>query len=300
MNVFKNRWTRRAAKLLVVLLWGFLMLRWFEHRCVFQPSSALAAEAGALGRRAEDVFIPVDNNGKIEAWFFPADPGNAPSSIHPPPDDRASWFFPADPGNAPSSRRVILICHGNAGNLSHRLPLCRLLLETGASVMVFDYRGYGRSPGHPSEENTCRDAQAACQWLRQKGFADTNIVAYGESLGGGVAAELALREPLGGVILQSTFTSVADLGAELYPWLPVRLVCEIQYDTLHKLPRLKTPVLIMHSRQDNIVPYAHAEKNFAAAREPKTFREIHGGHNDAVFTAHAEILSSVNQFLGAL
>jgi hypothetical protein len=276
VNFFKNRWARRGAMLLAVLLWGFLMLRWFEHRCVFQPSSAMAAEAGALGRPAEDVFIPVDNNGKIEAWFFPA-----------------------DPGNAPSSRRVILVCHGNAGNISHRLPLCRLLLETGASVLVFDYRGYGRSPGHPGEENTCRDAQAACQWLRQKGFAATNIIAYGESLGGGVAAELALREPLGGLILQSTFTSVPDLGAELYPWLPVRLAGAIQYDTLHKLPHMKTPVLIMHSRQDNIVPYAHAEKNFAAAREPKTFREIRGGHNDAVFTGRQEILSAVNQFLGS-
>jgi hypothetical protein len=276
-NFFKNRWTRRGALLLFALLWGFLMLRWLEHDLVFQPSSTMEADAGALGRPAEDVFIPVDKSGKIEAWYFPA-----------------------GPTNAPPSGRVFLVCHGNAGNISHRMDLCQLLLETGASVMLFDYRGYGRSPGRPGEENTCRDAQAACAWLRQKGFAATNIVAYGESLGGGVAAELALREPLGGVILQSTFTSVPDLGAELYPWLPVRLVCSTQYDTLHKLPRLKIPVLIMHSRQDTIIPYAHAERNFAAAREPKTFREIHGGHNDAVFTGRAEILSAVKQFLVTL
>jgi fermentation-respiration switch protein FrsA (DUF1100 family) len=278
VTIVKNRWTRRAAKLLVVLLFGFLMLRWFEHRCVFQPSAAIASEAAQLGRPSEDVFIPVDNSGKIEAWFFPA-----------------------DSGSAPSLRRVILICHGNAGNISHRLDLCRLLLETGASVMVFDYRGYGRSPGHPSEENTCRDAQAAYQWLRQKGFAATNIIGYGESLGGGVLAELALREQLGGVILQSTFTSVPDLGAQMFPWLPVRLVGAIKYDTFHKLPRLKIPILIMHSRQDTVIPFTHGQKNFAAATAaPKTFLEIRGDHNDAIFTSRNEILSAVKQFLARL
>ena len=197
MNIFKKRWVRRGAKLLAVLLWGFLMLRWFEHRCVFQPSAAIEAEASQLGRPAEDVYIPVDKNGRIEAWFFPA-----------------------APGLAPPARRAILVCHGNAGNISHRLDLCRLLLETGAGVLVFDYRGYGRSPGRPGEENTYRDAQAAYQWLRQKGFAATNIIGYGESLGGGVVAELALREELGGLILQSTFTSVPDLAAQMFPWLP--------------------------------------------------------------------------------
>ena len=113
-------------------------------------------------------------------------------------------------------------------------------------------------------------------------------------------AELALREPLGGIILQSTFTSVPDLGAQMFPWLPVRLVGAIKYDTLHKLPRLKIPVLVLHSRQDTIIPFAHGEKNFTAANEPKTFREIRGDHNDAIFTSRAEILSAVKEFLDAL
>ncbi len=274
MNLFKKRWARLAARLAVYPLLGVLMFRWFEHQCVFQPSAALEGEAARLGRAAEDVYIPVDKTGRIEAWFFPA-----------------------DPGGAPAARQVFLVCHGNAGNISHRLDLCRLLLETGASVLLFDYRGYGRSPGRPSEENTCRDAQAAWQWLRQKGFAATNIVGYGESLGGAVLAELALREPLGGIILQSTFTSVPDLGAELFPWLPVRLAGSIRYDTLHKLPRLHLPVLLLHSRQDTIIPFAHAEKNFAASNEPKYFRQIHGDHNDAIFTSRAEVLAAVKEFL---
>ncbi|MGA2542672.1 MAG: alpha/beta hydrolase [Verrucomicrobiota bacterium] len=274
MNLFKKRWARLAARLVLYPLLGVLMLRWFEHHCVFQPSAALDAEAAQLGRPAEDVYIPVDKTGRIEAWFFPA-----------------------DPGGAQRSRQVFLVCHGNAGNISHRLDLCRLLLQTGPSVLVFDYRGYGRSSGRPSEENTCRDAQAAWQWLRQKGFAPANILGYGESLGGAVLAELALRQELGGIILQSTFTSVPDLGAELFPWLPVRLLGAIKFDTLRKLPRLKIPVLILHGRQDTIIPFAHAEKNFAAANPPKYFREIHGDHNDAIFTAREEILSAVKEFL---
>src|SRR5262249_52582451 len=131
------------------------------------------------------------------------------------------WFFPAGT-NSPRAALAVLVCHGNAGNISHRLELCRALLATGVSVFVFDYRGYGRSKGRPSEEGTYRDAQAAYRWLQEKGFAGSNILAYGESLGGGVAAELALRERLGGLILQSTFTSIPDIGAELFPWLPVR------------------------------------------------------------------------------
>jgi len=276
VNILKKRWARHSARVVVYSLLAVIMLRWFEHKCVFQPSAALDADPGELGRAVEDVFIPVDKTGKIEAWYFPA-----------------------DPGSAPSARQVFLVCHGNAGNISHRLDLCRLLLDAGAGVLVFDYRGYGRSSGHPSEENTYRDAQAAYQWLRQKGFAPANIVGYGESLGGAVLAELALREELGGIILQSTFTSVPDLGAQLFPWLPVRLIAGIKYDTLHKLPRLKIPVLLLHGRQDTIIAFAHAEKNFAAANQRKYFREIRGDHNDAIVTGRAGVLAAVKEFLRA-
>ena len=126
------------------------------------------------------------------------------------------------------------------------------------------------------------------------------MVAYGESLGGGVAAELALREPLSGLILQSTFTSVPDLGAELFPWLPVRWIGRIRYDTQSKLPRLTVPVLILHSREDELIRFRHAEKNFAAAHQPKQLREIKGGHNDGVWTSRNAVLESVRDFLPAL
>ncbi len=249
---------KTLAKLLVLCLVLFIMLRWFEHSQVYHPDRILTTSGAELGRPFEDVWFKTKDGVELNGWFFP---GNTNSS-------RASL--------------AILLCHGNAGNIGYRLDMCQALLETGASVFVFDYRGYGRSGGRPTEEGTYLDAQAAYRWLEHKGFSPTNVIAYGESLGGGVAGELAMRETLGGLILQSTFCSIPDIGAELFPWLPVRLMSSIKYDTCKKLPRLRIPVLVMHSRVDSLIRFHHAERNFALANEPKLFWELNGDHNDPV------------------
>jgi fermentation-respiration switch protein FrsA (DUF1100 family) len=170
------------------------------------------------------------------------------------------------------------------------------MLDTGAAVFSFDYRGYGRSEGRPGEEGTYLDVQAAYQWLRKRGFAGKDILAYGESLGGGVASELCLREEIGGLILQSTFTCIPDIGRELFPWLPVKLLSTIRYDTCGKLPRLKIPVLVMHSRSDGLIGFRHSERNFAAANDPKLFCEIGGEHNDAL-ADREQFLNGIEKFL---
>ena len=250
---------RRAKKLLELLvacLLIVLMLRWFEHSQVYHPDRVLTATGAELSRPFEDVLFKASDGVALNGWFFPAST------------------------NSQRRHLALLVCHGNAGNISDRLDTCAALLSTGVSVFVFDYRGYGRSQGRPSEEGTYRDAQAACQWLRQKGFAGTNIIAFGESLGGGVAAELAVREPVGGLVLQSTFTSIPDIGAEVFPWLPVRWLAKIRYDTHSKLPRLHIPVLVMHSPADELVRFHHGKANFAAAKEPKLFWELRGDHNN--------------------
>jgi hypothetical protein len=251
-----------AASSLVVaaLISGPFMLRWFEHAQVYHPDRFLRATGKELNRPFEEVFFSTSDGVKLHGWYFPADEGAA------------------------RSRLAVLVCHGNAGNISDRLELCQVLLECGVNVFLFDYRGYGRSEGAPSEEGTYLDAQAAHRWLRSRGIAGGNIIAYGESLGGGVACELALREELGGVALQSTFTSIPDIGAELFPWLPVRLLSTIRYDSSRKLPRIRIPVMILHSREDEIVGFHHAQTNFAVANEPKFFCEIQGGHNGALAT----------------
>src|SRR5262245_25057382 len=267
-----GRWRRVLLGLAVISL----VFRWFEHRQVYQPDRQLETSGSELRRLFEDVHFKAADGVGLHGWFFPADP------------DSARKHF------------VYLLCHGNAGNISHRLDHCAALLETGASVFIFDYRGYGRSQGRPGEEGTYLDAQAAHGWLREKGFAGTNIIALGESLGGGVASDLALRASLGGLVLQSTYTSITDVGAELFPWLPVRWISSIKYDTRARLPRIKVPLLVMHSREDGLIGFAHAEKNFAAANEPKMLWEISGGHNQFLEGDRTLYLEGLNRFLSRL
>jgi uncharacterized protein len=269
MNKARRRWFA-LLRFGLYLLAVYVMLRWFEHKQIYYPACGMDTAPGQLGRPFEDVFIPVEHGERVNAWYFPAQSAASP---------------------------VFLVCHGNAGNISHRLDLAGLLLEAGAGALLLDYRGYGRSDGKPGEENTYRDAQAGYRWLIGKGIAGTNIIGYGESLGGGVISELALRETLGGLILQSTFTSMTDLGAEVFPWLPVRLISTIKYNTRAKLPKLRVPVLILHSRRDDLIAFHHAEENFAAAHEPKFLREISGGHNDALWSSRPAMLAAIREFL---
>lgn len=251
------------------------MFRWFEHSQVYCPSRTLEAAAEVLGRPFEDVALATRDGVGLHGWFFPA------------------------ARNAPRAQLVLLLLHGNVGNVSHRLDFCRAWLELGLNVFLFDYRGYGRSGGRPTEPGTYLDAQAAYGWLRLKGFPPSQIIALGKSLGGGVASELALREPLGGLILQSTFTSIPDLGVELFPWLPVRWLGSIQYDTLSRLPRIKLPLLVVHSRDDELVRFQHAQNNFAAANEPKMFLEIAGGHTHVLERGREHYLRGLENFFAA-
>ncbi len=265
---------KRVRSIGTLLAAGFVllvMLRWFEYRQVYHPNRLLDGSGAGLGRPFVDVDFKALDGTPLHAWYFP--------------------------GQTNSARAFGLIyCHGNGGNISHRTETCEALLETGLSVFLFDYRGYGRSAGRPSEAGTYQDAEAAHQWLLEKGFAASNLIAYGESLGGGVAAELAVRRPLAGLVLQSTFTSIPDIGAELFPWLPVRWLSRIHYHTSSKLPRLHIPVLIMHSRTDELISFKHGERNYSLANEPKLFWEIEGGHNDPLAN-RARYVEGINEFL---
>lgn len=254
----RRRWLKRLAKSAIVLLALFLMLRWFEHKQTYHPSRSFELTGDALQRPWEDVTFTARDGVRLNGWFFPAN------------------------NNFPRRSFVLLICHGNGGNISHRLDLYELLLQTGVNVFAFDYRGYGRSEGRPNEEGTYRDVQAAYAWLKQRGFPATSIIAYGESLGGGIASELAVRETVGGLVLHSTFTSVTDVGAEIFPYLPVRMLGSIRYDTRRKLRNIHVPVIILHGRMDTLIRFHHAEENFAAANEPKMLVELDGDHNDGI------------------
>jgi fermentation-respiration switch protein FrsA (DUF1100 family) len=209
----------------------------------------------------ETVWLTAEDGVRLEAWYVPA----------------------------PAARGAALLAHGNAGNIAHRVDYALLFHRLGYSLLLFEYRGYGRSEGKPSEEGTYADARAAWRHLvTERGFPPERIVLVGESLGGAVVARLAADERPGALVLASSFVSVPELAAELYPWLPARRLTRYRYDTLEALERVSCPVLIAHSRQDDIVPFRHGERLFAAVKGPKAFLELAGGHNDGfLFTREA-------------
>lgn len=268
-----SKLARRWVLTLLGLCGLFAMLWHFEHSQVYHPDRVVVPTREALGRESEDVWFKAEDGTQLNGWFYPHENSKNPGAV------------------------AVLFCHGNAGNISHRVSMCGAMLEAGVSVLVFDYRGYGASAGRPSETGTYQDAQAAYHWLKARGFA--RIVAFGESLGGGVASELAVREPLAGLILQGTFTSIADVGAELFPWLPVRWMSRIKYDTYSRLPRIQVPLLIMHSREDTLIRFHHAERNYTAANQPKLLWELQGDHNDAL-QEEKLFIRGLGQFMGLL
>jgi len=234
------------------------------------PGRELESTPAAVGLAYEDVTLRTRDGVQLHAWFIPA-------------------------GNP---RATLLFCHGNAGNISHRLDSIRLQHALGLQVLIFDYRGYGRSEGSPSEKGSYRDVDAAWHYLREvRGLPESRIIIFGRSLGAAVAADLASRTQPAAVILESAFTSVADMAAEFYPWLPVRLLSRYRYDNLGKMARITRPLLLVHSRQDEIIPFAHGERLFARASEPKQFLELSGGHNDAFLTSRRAYTHGLKTFL---
>lgn len=208
-----------------------------------------------------------------------------------------AWFVPA-----PRARGVVLFLHGNAGNMSQRMDSVAMFHRLGQGVLIFDYRGYGRSSGKPSEAGLARDADAAWAYLTgARGFAPRRIILFGESLGGAVAAELAARQPPearpGALVLASAFTSVPDLAADLYPWLPARWLARMQYDTAAALARIRIPVLVAHSPDDEIVPFRHGRRLYALATGPRAFLTLAGGHNDAFIFMRPEWVAALAGFL---
>ena len=195
----------------------------------------------------------------------------------------------------------MLVSHGNAGNVEVRLDLARAFLELGASVLLCDYRGYGKSAGSPDEEGTYRDAEAAyAQLTVVEGFSAERIVLYGESLGAAVAIELARRRPCAAVIVESAFTSLADVGAKAYPYLPVRWLARFHYDNLAKVAALGVPLFLIHSPADEIVPVEQGQRLFEAAREPKRLLLTAGGHNDGGFRQRPAWRAEVGKFLAGV
>lgn len=207
--------------------------------------------------------------------------------------DISAWYIPAD-----NARGFLLFCHGNAGNISHRLDSIRIFHDLGLGVLIFDYRGYGKSRGSPDEEGTYLDAEAAWDYLVNiLHVKPEKIVLFGRSLGSAVAAEVALRKQASALIIESGFTSVPDLGSKFFPHLPVRFLSRYRYESISKVGRIKIPKLFIHSPEDEIVPYEQGVKLFERACEPKEFLRITGGHNDGFLLSGKEYADGLKTFL---
>jgi len=203
------------------------------------------------------------------------------------------WLVPAA-----DAEGTILLLHGNAGNISHRLDYLLMFSRLGYSTFIFDYRGYGQSSGNPSESGTYRDAEAAWQYLvGEKGVDPRRIVMFEESLGGAIAAWLAAQENPGLLVLASVFTSIPDMAAKLYPFLPVRLLSRFEYNTHAYLQDVTCPVFVAHSPEDDIVPFEQGRALYQAAPEPKQFLELQRSHNDGFIFMRDDWVKSLGEFI---
>lgn len=241
---------------ILVGLYGLIVVFMYliQERLVYFPAEAWQATPADIGLPFEDLRLTTADGVTISAWFIP------PATDH--------------------AQGTVLFFHGNGGNISHRLDSVVALHQLNLNVMLVDYRGYGQSEGRPSEQGTYRDGEAAWEYLlHQPAISADSIIIWGNSLGGGVASWLAETHRPAALVLAATFTSAVDMAQSQYPFLPVRPLAKVRYETINRLPQLDCPILIVHSPHDEIIPYHHGQTLFAAASEPKQFLEIHGGHN---------------------
>ena len=204
------------------------------------------------------------------------------------------WYVYAD-----NSRGTVLFLHGNAGNISHRLDSIAIFHELGLDTFIIDYRGYGQSEGKPGEEGTYRDAEAAWEYLvTERGEDPARIVVFGRSIGGAVATWLATKYKPAALIVESSFTSAVEMAARLYPFMPVRLISRLQYPVVDYVARAECPVLIVHSRDDEIIPFAMGKALYEAAPAPKAFIELAGDHNNGFLLSRDRYREKLAKFIG--
>lgn len=254
----------------LILIAGRAYIRNFEHKNIYFPSAIIEFTPADKGLSFEEIFYRTSDGKKINAWFIPAE----------------------------EARGTILFCHGNGGNIGHRIDFFEIFNKLKLNVFIFDYRGYGKSPGRPGEEGIYLDAKGAYDYLLGRADIDKGrIILYGESLGGAVAIDLAKKIKVSGLIAFGAFTSLCDMGRELYPHLPIKLIVTQRYDALSKIKDLTIPKLIIHSRDDEIIPFSQGERLYAEASSPKEFFEIRGGHNEAALLNSGKFSQKINDFL---
>jgi uncharacterized protein len=279
-----QRFLLPVVRILVLAYVGFAIALYFgQSNLVYMPSQALTETPATIGLKFEDIQITTKDNVNLNAWFVPAK------------------------DNDQIGKGVILFCHGNGGNIGNRVSYLPIFRDLGLSTFLFDYRGYGKSEGKPTEAGTYADVEAAWKYLTQeRKISPKKIIIYGESLGGAIAAYIAqltsqdLKNNAGGLVLASTFTSISDRASELYPFLPIRLLSRFSYNSINRLPSIKIPVLIIHSTDDEIIPFHHSDRNFQAANQPKKLVKLRGDHNSGFLDSLETYRNGLNEFIQSI
>jgi fermentation-respiration switch protein FrsA (DUF1100 family) len=253
---------------------GITALVYFrQSSLIYYPNIAgrnLDASPQQIGLAFEDVELLTEDKVRLHGWFIPSD----------------------------NARGTLLFFHGNAGNISHRLDSIAIFNRMNLDVFIFDYRGYGQSQGRVSETGTYLDAEAAWFYLVETRAIDADeIIVFGRSLGASIAAWLASRHRPAALILESSFSSVPSMAQRLYPFLPVKWLASFSYDTRQYVSRIDCPLLVAHSKDDEIIPYAEGRLVFAAAPADKQFLDMRGGHNDGFIATGQAYSDRLNRFI---
>ncbi len=261
-----------ALTLLVGLALFAGTLYLMQPAMVFLPSRQLVTTPADWGMAYEDVSFETTDGVELHGWYLPH----------------------------PQARRTLLFLHGNAGNISYRQASIEIFHRIPFNVFIIDYRGYGRSGGRPSEQGLYRDARAAWDHLVQhRGMAPQQVAVFGRSLGGAVAADLAAEVRPGALILESTFSSARDMVQVIYPVLSWLIVSRFDFATAERVAGVTCPVLVLHSPQDEIVPYRLGRKVYEAAQSPKAFGELRGDHNGGFVASQPQYEEMLRRFVEA-
>jgi len=270
--------------LIIFAVFLLIYTHFLERKALYYSSKKIEFTPAELDLRYEDVFFRTADGVELHGWFVPLALAKGGQTTALRPEEGAL--------------ATILYCHGNAGNISHRVEIAKMFNERKMNFFIFDYRGFGKSKGWPTEKGTYLDAQAAYDYLVGRQDIDRNrIVIFGKSLGAAIAIDLASKVKAAALISESSFTSTKDMARAIYPLLPFWLFLKPSYNAYAKIAKIDVPKLIIHSRDDEIVPFSQGQRLFAKAKPAKEFYVMRGGHNDAFYIYNAECMEKISDFI---
>lgn len=276
----KSKWKPKlkpGLKIAAYLAVGYLLviglMTILQNKLIFHPSVFMVDTPETLGVPWSEHFIPAEDGIDLHGWLL----------------------------ENPDADYTVVFSHGNAGNISGRLSLAKTIYDAGASVFLYDYRGFGKSDGSPTERTLYRDANALISYLdREVGISAGDMIFYGRSLGGPVAAFMASEHSGAGLVLDSSFTNIKAIAKEVMPIIPSFLI-QATFPTDEYLKKSNgTPLMIMHSVEDELIGFHHGEELYEIADQPKTIVELRGGHNDSFFVSKDSYEAGWENFIEAL